>query len=45
MGVLVLTGEATMADVKAAKPRPDLVVSTLLEFSEKLEAVRATPVA
>jgi HAD superfamily hydrolase (TIGR01450 family) len=36
LGVLVLTGEATAAEVKKHTPRPDLVVPTLKEFGELL---------
>ena len=36
LGVLVLTGEATEADAKAATVKPDLVVPSLREFGEML---------
>ncbi|MGQ9651837.1 MAG: HAD hydrolase-like protein [Phycisphaerae bacterium] len=38
MGVLVLTGEATEADVAACSERPDLVVPSLRELGELLVA-------
>ena len=42
MGVLTLTGEATLADIEACPPaeRPDLVVATLEEFGRLLEVAR-----
>lgn len=36
IGVLVLTGEATMADVNASTLKPDLVVPSLAEFGDLL---------
>jgi HAD superfamily hydrolase (TIGR01450 family) len=38
VGVLVLTGEATAAQAKNSVPKPDLVVPTLREFGEMLQA-------
>lgn len=44
MGVLVLTGEATAADVAAASRQPDLVVPSLAELGDLLaQARRDTP--
>lgn len=39
-GVLVLSGEATDADARAAEPPPDLVVPSLAEFGELLAQAR-----
>lgn len=41
LGVLVLTGETTADDARLAEPPPDLVVSDLWEFVERLCAARA----
>jgi HAD superfamily hydrolase (TIGR01450 family) len=41
-GVLVLTGEATVAQAKKHVPKPDLVVPTLAEFGELLQSSRAS---
>ncbi len=41
MGVLVLTGEATAAEAQKHVPKPDLVVPTLAEFGELLQAYAA----
>jgi NagD protein len=38
LGVLVLTGEATAAEAAAHVPTPDLIVPTLAEFGELLQA-------
>jgi HAD superfamily hydrolase (TIGR01450 family) len=38
LGVLVLTGEATAAEAETHVPKPDLVVPSLAEFGELLEA-------
>jgi NagD protein len=40
LAVLVLTGEATVAEAKKHVPKPDLVVRTLAEFGELLERSR-----
>jgi HAD superfamily hydrolase (TIGR01450 family) len=40
LGVLVLTGEATAAEASAHVPKPDLIVPTLAEFGELLQAHR-----
>ena len=40
VGVLVLTGEATMQDVNAAAEKPDLVLPSIREFGELLAASR-----
>jgi HAD superfamily hydrolase (TIGR01450 family) len=40
LGVLVLTGEATIKDVEAADPRPHLVVPSLAEFGALLVSAR-----
>ena len=40
LGVLVLTGEATMEDVERADPPPDLVVPSLAEFGALLSRWR-----
>jgi NagD protein len=40
MGVLVLSGEATLADAKKADPAPHLVVPTLAEFGRMLAEAR-----
>lgn len=42
LGVLVLTGEATAADARAASPAPDLVVPSIAEFGEMLQEVHST---
>jgi HAD superfamily hydrolase (TIGR01450 family) len=42
LGVLVLSGECTQADVARAERAPDLVVPTLAEFGERLAAARAS---
>lgn len=42
VGVLVLTGETTAADVAAAAMPPDLVVNDLAELAAQLEQARAT---
>jgi HAD superfamily hydrolase (TIGR01450 family) len=41
LGVLVLTGEATAAEAKNHRPKPDLVLPTLTEFGELLRFSRA----
>jgi NagD protein len=41
VGVLVLTGETSAADVARADPPPDLVVPSLKEFGEHLRQARA----
>lgn len=41
LGVLVLTGEATAAEAAAFQPAPDLVVTNLTEFGEKLRTATA----
>jgi NagD protein len=38
VGVLVLTGETTAAEAAAASPQPDLIVPSLVEFGELLQA-------
>lgn len=38
LGVLVLTGEATAAEAEKHVPRPEIVVPTLAEFGELLQA-------
>lgn len=43
-GVLVLTGETTTAVAAAHSPPPDLIVSGLAEFGEKLRAAQAQEV-
>jgi NagD protein len=40
MAVLVLTGEITAAEGANHSPAPDLVVSGLAEFGERLRAAR-----
>ena len=40
LGVLVLTGEATLADAEAADPRPHLVLPSLAELGALLQASR-----
>ncbi len=40
LGVLVLTGESTQADVAHANPAPDLVVASLAELGRKLREAR-----
>ena len=45
LGVLVLTGETTAADVAKHSPAPDLVVSGLAEFGERLRAARREEVS
>jgi NagD protein len=40
LGVLVLTGEATIEDSARHNPPPDLVVADIAEFGEKLRAAR-----
>lgn len=40
LGVLVLTGEATVEDVRKHTPPPDLVVADIAELAEKLRAAR-----
>ncbi len=40
LGVLVLTGETTAETAAKHTPAPDLVVSGLAEFGERLEAVQ-----
>jgi HAD superfamily hydrolase (TIGR01450 family) len=40
LGVLVLTGETTKAGAALHSPAPDLVVSGLAEFGERLQAAR-----
>jgi NagD protein len=40
MGILVLTGETTRADVESANPKPDLVVSDVGELGALLEQAR-----
>ena len=40
LGVLVLTGEATAAEAAAFAPAPDLVVSGLAEFGDRLSTAR-----
>ncbi len=40
LGVLVLTGEATAAEAREFSPAPDLVVSGLEEFGDRLRAAR-----
>jgi len=40
LGVLVLTGETTAEEAAAACPGPDLVVSSLAEFSSRLRQAR-----
>jgi NagD protein len=42
LGVLVLTGEATMEDVGACEKEPDLVVDDLSELGKTLREARAT---
>jgi NagD protein len=37
MGILVLTGETTRADVEVASPKPDLVVNSVGELGTLLE--------
>ena len=44
VGVLVLTGETKAAAAAAHSPPPDLVVSGLAEFGERLRAARQQPV-
>jgi NagD protein len=41
MGILVLTGETTRADVESANPKPDLVVSSVGELGSLLEQAHA----
>ena len=41
LGVLVLTGETTLADLQGVEVPPDLVVTGLDEFGEKLREVRS----
>ncbi len=41
LGVLVLSGEATVADADRASPPPDLVLPSLVELGELLAASRA----
>jgi NagD protein len=41
LGVLVLTGDATLDDVTASERKPDLVVHNLAEFGERLRLSRA----
>lgn len=41
VGVLVLTGETTAADVRAAEHKPDLTVANLAELGEKLRDSRS----
>jgi HAD superfamily hydrolase (TIGR01450 family) len=43
LGVLVLTGETKAAAAAAHSPSPDLVVSGLAEFGERLRAARRQP--
>ena len=45
LGVLVLTGEATAEAAARCAPPPDLVVSGLAEFGERLRAARQQPAA
>jgi len=40
LGVLVLSGEATVADVAMQKCAPDLVVRDLEEFGQRLSAAK-----
>jgi NagD protein len=40
LGVLVLTGEATLAEAEKFSPKPDLIVPTLSEFGEHLRAAQ-----
>jgi HAD superfamily hydrolase (TIGR01450 family) len=40
LGVLVLTGETTARQAAASRPRPELIVSTLLELGRKLARAR-----
>jgi NagD protein len=42
MGILVLTGEATRADVESANPKPDLVVSDVGELGTLLVQSRGS---
>jgi NagD protein len=44
LGVLVLTGETTKAAAARHSPPPDLVVSGLAEFGERLRAARQQPI-
>jgi NagD protein len=41
MGVLVLSGEATLDDAAAAPRKPDMLVENLAEFGEQLRLSRA----
>ncbi len=41
LGVLVLTGETTAADLRHADPAPDLTVPNLLDFARQLQSARA----
>lgn len=41
LGVLVLSGEATVTDAAQASPAPDLVIPSLAEFGEALVAARS----
>jgi NagD protein len=43
LGVLVLTGETTAAEGANHSPAPDLVVSGLAEFGERLRRAKAKP--
>ena len=43
LGVLVLTGETTAAEGANHSPAPDLVVSGLAEFGERLRRARQEP--
>lgn len=40
LGVLVLTGEATAAEARAFSPAPDLIVTGLEEFGERLRGAK-----
>jgi HAD superfamily hydrolase (TIGR01450 family) len=42
MGILVLTGETTSANVEAANPKPDLVVNDVGELGQLLEQAHAS---
>lgn len=43
LGVLVLSGEATLSDAAVATPPPDVVVPTLAEFGTALASARQEP--
>jgi NagD protein len=43
MGILVLTGETTAEQARAAEPAPELVVQSVGELGDLLARVRATP--